>query len=443
VVSHESLYDYTCTFKDHFNLNAEDVVLQQSSFSFDTSVEEIFPILSAGGTLAIEENPKDFHEVLATCEREKVTLLSTSPFVVQYLNEHFDQYRLNLRVVISGGDVLKSDHISRLWRRYEVYNTYGPTESTVCALYHHVTSDEKPVPIGRPITNRQVFLMNGNSLLPQGAIGEIVLGGKGVAIRYHGRPEQTSRSFTTINEERVYRTGDLGKWNERGELVFLGRRDRQLNFLGHRIEAREVEEALKSIDKSISNCHLAMKEVAQRVVLVAYLIADAKEQEHYLIPLAKKLPSIMIPQHIVVLNEFPTLASGKIDEDALPAASIKKSPAAQTLPTTSEQLTVANIWQKLLGLDEVDIHTNFFELGGHSLLANQYVSHIREICAIEITLRDFYEQPTIAKQAELLSLGSSSPRLVLKQAPQQDYYPLSFSQERLWFLHHLNQSNKS
>ncbi|MEO1625704.1 MAG: amino acid adenylation domain-containing protein, partial [Bacteroidota bacterium] len=443
-IRHESLIDYATTFSTYFRLTASDCVIQQSALVFDTSVEEIFPILTVGGKLLVAESPKDFHSLLQECSRHEVTLLSTNPFVVQYLSDHQADYELQLRILISGGDVLKREQVDHLLDSMEVYNTYGPTESTVCATYHKVRAEDVQLPIGKPIANRDVFLLNDQHLLPKGALGEIALAGMGLANGYLNQDQLTAALFVEVDGKRMYKTGDLGRWNEQGELLFQGRKDSQLSFRGYRIEPQEIEQAIKETTPSVRACHVSMREWQQAPALIAYVSASGQvDVDSLLKSLKKKLPAHMIPNHVLLLDAFPLNASGKIDSKRLPLPEKILAKAAMVFPSTAVEYEMANIWKKLLNLEEVDIHSSFFTLGGHSLLANQFIGIIREERKQDISLREFYEAPTIYEAAKLLETKEISHSFQLEKAPKQELYPLSYPQERLWFLDQLNQDNKS
>ncbi len=445
LISHASLIDYATSFSDYFKLDETDVVMQQSSFVFDTSIEEIFPILSVGGSLVISENPKDFHHLLKECSQYQVSLLSTNPYVVQYLNDHFANYDLSLKTLISGGDKLKRTQIHQLLDQINVYNTYGPTESTVCATYHKVDTIEDNIPIGHPIANRQVYVINNNQLLPKGAIGEIALGGKGLAKEYINNPNLTKALFVDINGTKVYKTGDLGQWNKHGDLLFHGRKDNQLSFRGYRIEAQEIEKTIKSIHPTIKNCFVTVREIQANPTLLAYVVENGTpvQTDALMGSLKQKLPNYMIPNHILVLDEIPLNTSGKINTKLLPLPQKTVVQHSITPPSTKLEKELLNLWQNLLNTDEIGINSNFFELGGHSLLANQFIGLIREQKQQDISLKAFYDAPTIHEIASLLQNSESSASFQLQKAPEQVLYPLSFPQERLWFLNELNKKNKA
>ncbi|MEM9866039.1 MAG: amino acid adenylation domain-containing protein, partial [Bacteroidota bacterium] len=444
-IKHESLIDYTITFSKYFDLDVSDRIIQQSSFVFDTSIEEIFPVLSVGGTLVISDNPKDFHTLCQECSVNNITLLSTNPYVVQYLNTNYEDYGLSLKTIISGGDMLKREQVINLLGKVDIYNTYGPTESTVCATYHRIAPNDIALPIGKPIANRKVFIVSNNDLLPKGALGEIVLAGKGLANGYINRNLLTESLFVEIERERVYKTGDLGKWDEKGNLFFYGRKDNQLSFRGYRIEPLEVEETIKSIDSTIINCHVTIKEILNTPALIAYILNDNEviNSSSLRKKLQKILPTYMVPNHLVHLKEFPLSANGKIDSKRLPIPKVSEVGKEMALASTIIEKEITQIWNNILNLTEIDIHTSFFELGGHSLLANQFIAILRKNRKQDISLREFYKSPTIHEIAKILESKEISLSFQLQKAPIQELYPLSYPQERIWFLNQLNRENKA
>ncbi|GAA0710926.1 hypothetical protein GCM10009430_00040 [Aquimarina litoralis] len=444
VISHESLYDYIITFKNYFKLTNNDKVLQQASPSFDTSVEEIFPILAVGGNLVIANDTKDFHKLFQECEQYKISILSTNPFVLQYLNENVSNYDHNFRVLISGGDTLKFQHVNNLISKYEVYNTYGPTESTVCATYHQVENKNGVIPIGKPIPNRGVYVLDNQNMLPKGAIGEIGLSGVGLAIEYLNQKDLTENAFIKIDGDRIYKTGDLGKWDNNNNLIFYGRKDKQLSYKGYRIEVEEIESAIQKANIYIIDSYVCIDEVDKMPILIAYLVANESfvKISSLAIKLKEYLPAYMIPTHFVVIDAMPLLPNGKIDIKNLPQPKVSDIKDVVELPTTEEEKEIAAIWKELLNLDQVDVNVSFFELGGHSLLANQFISNIRNTRGIELSLNDFYKSPTIKELGLLVpSLKKNTIQKII--TPDQEFYPLSYSQDRLWFLNQLDNSNTS
>ncbi|RBW61077.1 hypothetical protein DS884_03765, partial [Tenacibaculum sp. E3R01] len=244
VIEHSSLVDYSITFKEYFSLTTSDKVVQQASPAFDTVVEEVFPALLTGASIVImPDGGKNIESLLKEIKETKATILSTVPVVVDALNNYSDALE-SLRLIVSGGDVLLPRHISNLIEKYPIYNTYGPSESTVCITYHKVSSLDNTSCIGKPIPNRQVYILNKDKqLCPVGVTGELCVSGKGLAKEYLNDKKLTEDKFIKnpiIPTSRIYRTGDTAKWNSDGTIEFLGRVDNQVKIRGVRIELGEI-----------------------------------------------------------------------------------------------------------------------------------------------------------------------------------------------------------
>ncbi|MDB2556025.1 amino acid adenylation domain-containing protein [Flavobacteriaceae bacterium] len=444
-ITHASLADYAITFREYFGVTANDKILQQASISFDTSVEEIFPILISGGTLVIHKSKEDFNSLLHVCETHGISILSTNPFVLEYLNRNYENYNFKFRALISGGDVVKPSDIDNIYQKVNVYNTYGPTESTVCATYHHIQKLEVSISIGKPIRNRQIYILTSNTLqlTPIGIIGEICVGGKGLSKGYLNKQELTQEKFIQNpfqKGELLYRTGDLGKWLPDGSIEFIGRKDNQVKIRGYRIELGEIENALSNIEEIQSCCVLTKEDSIENKRLVGYVVTEKGfDKEKIQKELKQTLPDYMIPQLWVELNSMPLTTNGKLDRKSLPeldgSGLANKEHVA---PRNDTEIELAVIWQELLGLERVGVYDNFFELGGHSLLATRLVSMIRKELEIEVSIRDIFEHTTISSLGTHLSFQSEYvllPTIVVEKRPIR--IPLSFSQERLWFLDQL------
>ncbi|MGH2666631.1 amino acid adenylation domain-containing protein [Flavobacterium sp.] len=437
-ITHASFADYVITFKNYFGLTQKDSVVQQASISFDTSIEEIFPILISGGTLVFHEEKSDFEALFRLCQEYKITILSTNPYALHYLNQAYDGYHLALRVLISGGDILQPNHVDNLWDKVAVYNTYGPTESTVCATYHQINKIESFVSIGKPIPNRQVYIMEPDSiqLAPVGIKGELCISGKGLSAGYLNQTELTKEKFVQnpFNPDLLmYRTGDLGRWLTDGNIEFLGRKDDQVKIRGFRIELGEIETALLSYSAHIKQAIVQVKELKGEKVLVGYYVSDTEiEKSSIRVYLQEKLPEYMVPGFYVALESIPLTSNGKIDRKALPALSeedlIRKEYVAPR-NATEEQLTA--IWKEVLSLDEVGVNDNFFELGGHSLIAVQIFNRIQKQLNKSITFKDFFSNPTIEGISEKLT---DIHYLSIEKAPESVSYMISSTQKQLWIL---------
>lgn len=413
MIDHESLYDHTLSFAEYFRLNLKDKVMQQASLSFNTSIAEIFPILAVGGTLVIGESTKDPQEFLRQCEELGATVLNVDPLVLRYLNDHISKYRLKTRILINRGD-MKPYYINNLLDRLDIYNAYGPMESTVYATYYKITDKDVLIPLGTPITNKSVYILDEGNILPLGAIGEIGLSGKGLAKGYFNREALTNASFFTINDKRIYKTGDTGKWTENGQLIFYGRRKGPLSFNGYSIEAEVVERAIKNLNSYVLDCYVDSEELSTVPILTAYVVADETfvNISDLSTGLRTKLPEYMIPTHFVLIEVMPLLPNGKINVKELPRPNQKKSREVANGMVAYKKRKIASIGKELLKVDDIDVNVSFFELEKHSLLTDSFLSE---------------------KENDKDS-GTSI---------HAEFYPLTFSQVKLWSLHQLNRFDTS
>lgn len=449
-ISHKSLVDYAVTFKDYFQVTSNDSIVQQASISFDTSIEEIFPILISGGMLVIHEDKNNIEELLKLCEKYKITLLSTNPFVLQYLNQEYHRFSLNLRALVSGGDVLKPEYIDNLWDKIPVYNTYGPTESTVCCTYYKVEKLYTIIPIGTPIRNRQLFIVKNNpdskQLAPVGVCGEICISGVGLAKGYFGRPELTKKSFVENPWQQgshMYKTGDLGYWRSDGNIVFVGRGDSQVNLRGYRIELGEVEHAISKYE-GISDATVLTKGNAEEKLIIAYIVGSEIDIDSLRSFLSGELPEYMVPNFFVQLAHMPLTLNGKIDKKKLLAIeAVAEKNEKYTAPKNDTEKELVKIWADILKLDTevIGIEDNFFELGGHSLNVIKLLGIYEDKFETKISFKDFFTLPTLSKQAAYIQNFVPTGGVTIPKISQQAYYPLAPQQTRLWITSQFSKGN--
>lgn len=418
-ISHASFVDYVTTFKSFFKLTSEDRIIHQASISFDTSVEEIFPVLISGGTLVIASNDqKDIDGLLELCKKHNVTVFSTNPPTLQYLNTIYAENTFDFRILISGGDVLKANHIDKIFDKVNVYNTYGPTESTVCATYHKIDELNANLSIGKPIPNREIYILERNTtmLVSEGVVGEICIAGSGIALGYINRPDLTSEKFILHpfkEGKRLYRTGDLGKWRSDGTIEFIGRKDDQVKIKGYRIELGEIEYAL-SQKESIKNGVVLVDETeTSNKQLVAYIVSDEEEETEKLRTfLSASLPEYMLPSHFVQIDTLPQTVNGKIDKVAL--GKLKQNKIKEddyVAPRTPEEEVLAEVWKAILKVPKVSVKAKFFTLGGDSIKAIQVVSKLKQL-GHGLSVKHILQYPILENLA--LHLSSS-----VKKSDQQ------------------------
>ncbi|HJT56502.1 MAG TPA: amino acid adenylation domain-containing protein, partial [Ktedonobacteraceae bacterium] len=391
------------------------------------------------------------------------------------------QQLLPRRCLVLGGEALSWRLVERL-RELEasccVINHYGPTETTIGALVNVLGSAQSAapcgqqgsarrhdsVPIGRPIANSEAYVLDGaRQLAPIGVLGEVYLGGVGLAVGYLHQQEQTRERFVSHpwrDEEQVgdwlYRTGDLGYWNEEGQLVFVGRADSQVKLRGYRIELGEIE-AVLGRHANVRDCVVVMvrEEESEQPTegrLVAYVVAQqpltlsSQELRNFA---SEQLPAYMLPSIFVLMDELPLTANGKVDRSKLPVPEQSKSEIQPTLvePRSPIEEILAEIWSELLAIKQIGIHDNFFSLGGHSLLATQVIARLHQVLRVDLPILSLFEAPTVAKLAERVERvlrseqGTAAPPLV-PVSREQDL-PLSFAQQRLWFLDQLEPGRAS
>ncbi|HVF55292.1 MAG TPA: amino acid adenylation domain-containing protein [Pyrinomonadaceae bacterium] len=419
VVSHRSLVNTINAQVSSFPEPMTGALLQMS-YSFDGSVPSIFCTLAQGATLVLprEGQQTDPSEVARLVAAKRLSHLCTVPSFYSLLLEQAEAGQLeSLRAVHVGAESCPPQLVNRhhqLLPQAALYNEYGPTEATVyCTLYRcQGPTTKAAVPIGRPATNMQIYLLDEHfHPVPVGIPGQLCIGGAGVARGYQNRPDLTAERFipnpySTEPGARLYQTGDQARYEEDGQIVFLGRIDHQVKIRGYRIELGEIEAALGEHEAVRQAVALAREDAPGERRLVAYIVAiEGAEptsqalREH----VKSKLPEYMIPAAFVFLDELPLTPTGKVDRRALPAPDETQlqRPAYEAPRTLTEEM-LAKLWADVLGITQVGIHDNFFELGGDSILATRLASQVRRSFEIELPLPDLFRHPTVADLAALI-----------------------------------------
>ena len=424
VIEHRNVFGYVQAFVPWARMTAADRALLHGSIAFDMCIEEVFPAWSVGATVVLCSDPTGIDAVVDDAIRHRASLLCATPLLVRYCNSRADALA-DLRLIASGGDVLRAADVDRLLARgIEVTNAFGPTETTVTATSHRVRPGEDPLPIGRPLANTRALVLDARlDPVPIGVPGELCIGGTGVGRGYWNRPELTAERFITWqNGERLYRSGDRARWRADGRLEFVGRMDRQVKVRGFRVELGEIEAAITmhpAVDQAVvlpRTDDTGQKRLIGYLVPAAEPVADQAEaplegptgdavgdlpallREH----LRARLPSWMIPGAFVVLEHLPLTPTGKIDRKALPEPSAASTPAAARHPRSVTEQDLLAIWRDLLDNPEVGIFDDFFELGGHSLLAIRLAARISDAFRAELPLQALFRYPTVAQMAGFL-----------------------------------------
>ncbi|MBD2410049.1 non-ribosomal peptide synthetase [Nostoc calcicola FACHB-389] len=435
-------------------------ILQFASISFDVAAEEIYSCLSCGATLVLrtEEMMSSVASFVQQSQNWQITIwdLPTAYWhlIVNELATGKITLPQSLRLVIIGGERVLPEKV-KMWLKCvgnfpELINAYGPTEATIaaisCCLSNYTKLENTEVPIGKPMgENIEIYLLDQNlQQLPSQVTGEIYIGGAGLARGYLNRPELTAEKFIQNpfdNSKLLYKTGDLGRYLPDGNLEFIGRIDEQVKFNGFRIELGEIE--------SVLNQH---SEVSQSVVIIREDSPGNKRLVAYIVPhpkmafapttvesfLKKKLPSYMVPSIFVFLDALPLTPNDKIDRQALPVPNLQKTFVA---PRNSQEEALAEIWRQIFGLEHIGIDDNFFQLGGHSLIATQILSRIRDVFQVELSFKQLFENPTIDDLIKVIfqqqQIKQPFPIAKIQPIPRGGYLPVSFAQERVYFIEQL------
>ena len=456
--THRNVYNYLSWQIEQAGITERDRVLLKTLVSFDASALESFTPLMSGATMVIArpEGHRDSAYLVDIIRTQAVSVTHFVPSVLQlFLDEPRVEECRSLRYIVSGGEALSS----QLQQRFssllhaQIHNQYGPTETSVSstAWFYQEESDQTSVPIGRPVHNTQILLLDQHlQLVPVGVAGELYIGGVGLARGYFKRPDLTAERFCPhpFSQEpgaRLYRTGDLARYRRDGVIEYLGRTDHQVKLRGMRIELGEIESVLR-LYQDVQDAAVAVHQDQQgEQRLVAYLITEQEEalplnplraflQEH--------LPIHMVPAFFIQLAAFPLTPNGKLDRRALPAPDVAQvaHSGERVAPRTATEEKLAAIWSQLLSVERLSIHDNFFAIGGHSLLATRMLFRVQETFQVELPLRRIFEAPILAEFAasidEMQAQASPSQALLLPM-PRPEHLPLSFAQQRLWILDQL------
>ncbi len=472
LLQHRGLCNFVSAFTRDLEVGEDSHVLQFASFSFDASLAEIFAALLAGATvyLARRETVLSIPDLPQWLGEQAITVATLPPAILRLLPT---DGLATLRTVMSVGEACSPDIVDRWAPGHRFLNGYGPTETTIGAAWGVIEGrlDRMTnVPIGRPLANTQVYILDRHLWpVPIGVPGELHIGGVGLARGYLNRPELTAErfiphSFSHEAGARLYKTGDLARYQADGSIEFLGRVDHQVKLRGFRIELGEIEVVLSQHPAVRQAVVLAWEEQPGEKYLVAYVVLegeaepDISELRGYL---KQRLPTYMLPSSYVILDALPLMPSGKVDRRGLPAPEGGRLDVetAYVSPRTPTEEIVAGIWEGVLGLEKVGAYDDFFELGGHSLLVTQVISRLRRVLNVELPLRSLFEAPILSQLAqqveEVMWAGEVThplpgpPPLRRRESDEEPslkigrdgQLSLSFAQQRLWFLDQLAPGN--
>ena len=427
-VEHRNVVAFLEAMRLEPGLGASDILLAVTTLSFDIAGLEIWLPLSVGAKVVIASRADvlDGDRLIMLTHEHRITAMQATPSTWRLMLGAGWTGKQDLKV-LCGGEAMPRDLAAALVDRvYELWNMYGPTETTIWSTVSRVTDGSGPVPIGRPIANTRAYVVERSGVLaPIGAFGELFIGGEGVARGYRNRPELTAEKFVTItlpndHHERVYRTGDVARLRNDGQLEFHGRRDHQVKLRGYRIELGEIE-AVLATDPNVRQCVATIREHEPGdTQLVGYVVEAPRrtfDSDAARALLQQKLPAYMVPSQFVVLASMPLTPNGKVDRAALPmpqvdAAELESNSA--DIVMNPVQRRVAEIWRQILRVDRVSLHDNFFDVGGHSMLIVRLHSALNREFNSGLALAELFQQTTVAAQADRVSSTAVSNVALLR-----------------------------
>ncbi|MFK8104081.1 MAG: amino acid adenylation domain-containing protein, partial [Saprospiraceae bacterium] len=446
MIEHHGMFNLVLDHIDRLSITEQDRISQFVSMSFDASIPELFMSVLTGASLVLlsKERIADPSSFLAYIKAKELTVCSLMP---AYLSAFDPQELTFLRVIMTGGDVANVEKAVACAAYCDFFNFYGPTECTVCATVYQVLPEDEmrtQLPIGKSIANTQVYILDEQQqLVPPNVEGEICIAGVGLARAYLNHPELTTEKYIPnpfVEGTKMYRTGDKGKYLSDGNIAFLGRLDNQVKIRGHRIELGEIEVVLEASPLVKQAVVVVRQDSEGTPHLVAYLkVTAAYERAVVYRYLQARLTVYMIPAMLIPMAAFPLTTGGKVDRKALPEPELSTLETKTYVAPTSElEKQLVEIWQAYLPVKKIGVHDDFFQLGGHSLLATRVVSGIRKNLQLEVPIKDFFANPTIEQLADFIS-GTATKAILpmIAKAVRPEKIPLSFSQERLWFLDNL------
>ncbi|HBK22674.1 MAG TPA: non-ribosomal peptide synthetase [Planktothrix sp. UBA10369] len=462
MIEHRSLVNFTQLIIDQYRLSSSDRILQFASISFDVAAEEIYSSLCSGATLVLR-TPEMVNSIPLFIQKSRelgITIWNLPTAYWHLLVNELINSKITLdkglRLVIIGSEKVQPEWVKQWLKTVgtfpELINVYGPTEATIaatsCYLSHLTESqlNRPELPIGKALgENIQVYVLDESlNLVPTETPGEIHIGGLGVARGYLNRPELTVEKFIQSpfnSSERLYKTGDLGEYLTDGNLEYLGRIDHQVKINGFRIELGEIETVILQHYQVSQTIVIDREDTLGNKSLVAYIVPHSTEEKltaNLQQFLKNQLPGYMIPGAFVILEKLPLSPNGKVDRHALPLPNLE---TAFTAPRNEQEAILAEIWRKVFGLEKIGVDDNFFQLGGHSLIATQILSRIRDILQVEISFEKLFEHPTINSLSEVITqqkkVEKPSSFTQIKPISRQGYLPVSFAQERVYFIEQL------
>lgn len=455
-VEHRSLANYIAWFTRKTNLQKRDKTILLSSYAFDLSYTSLYTSLLCGGELHIvsKDEYTDPEKLLHYIGTHEITYIKATPslfsMLVNTYSFHQSDICNSLRLIVLGGEPINVSLVEKYNRIYpdtQIMNHYGPTECTVgCIatlidLYHLNEYKRCPV-IGMPIDNAKVYIVD-NKMEPVaiGQTGELYIGGTCLARGYMNLEELDKEKFvknpfTKNKKDRLYKTGDLGRYLEDGSIEFLGRIDNQVKIRGYRIELEEIENSILTYPGVDKACVIDIDDSYGNKEVCAYIVTrDERITQNLRKYLLNKLPTYMIPSYFVTIDEIPITSNGKVNKAALPKPNNDHVDTIEYVaPRTDTEKRLVTVWGEVLGVEQIGIDNNFFEIGGHSLKATVLMSKIQKEFNILIDMKDVFNYPTIRELSTCMTNKNQSEFCMIQKVEKQPYYPVSSSQKRIYTL---------
>ena len=461
MIENHSVINRIMWMQKDYPIEPGDVIMQKTSYTFDVSVWELFWWSFKGASVFMLEpdGEKDPELIAKTIGEQKINVMHFVPSMLDVLlsviGDNSRRYNFSsLKYVFSSGEALKPHQVEGFYDLFidntntKLVNLYGPTEATVDVsvyecLRHTVYEN---IPIGRPIDNTQLYVLDNKSLniQPIGVVGELMISGVGLSRGYLKQEELTSEKFIShpfIEGERLYRTGDLARWLSDGNIEYLGRIDHQVKIRGFRIELGEIESILNKLDGIKDVIVIDRENKNEDKYLCAYVVSregfNQKEIRNYL---TQQLPDYMIPSYFVELEKIPLTANGKIDRNSLPEPEVKASDD-YAAPSDKTEEKLVEIWSEVLNIvkEEISTTANFFSIGGHSLNATLLTARISHEFNVEFSLAEVFKSSTIMAQSEFIIQSNQVVDYKIQPIEKKDYYPLSKAQKRIYAMHRLSE----
>ncbi|NOQ28301.1 MAG: amino acid adenylation domain-containing protein, partial [Bacteroidales bacterium] len=455
MIENHSVVNRIMWMQNEYPIEPVDIIMQKTPYTFDVSVWELFWWSFKGASVFMlePEGEKDPILIAKTIRDHKINVMHFVPSMLEaFLNlieAESKEYNLgSMKYVFSSGEALKSNQVNGFYNLFidniktKLVNLYGPTEATVDVSVFECLRGEnyKSIPIGRPIDNTQLYVLDKKSLNIQaiGVTGELMISGVGLARGYVNEEKLTAEKFIPHpfkEGERLYRTGDLARWLPDGNIEFLGRIDHQIKIRGFRIELGEIESVLLK-HENIKECVvIAIEENGDKFLCAYHAIKEDFNEEEIRKYLSSSLPDYMIPSYFVVLEEIPLTSNGKLNRKALPSPQIKAGDD-YVAPSNEIEEKLVEIWSEVLNInkEEISVNANFFSIGGHSLKATVLTSKIHKEIGVEFPLHDVFLHSTIKSQASQIATSTKKEFVSIPKAKEQSNYPLSPAQKRLYLL---------